>query len=122
MRKILNRNSKDFYKYMGPIFGSREIQRITNDRFFDDEGKDWYLNIDDDEVTAVISVKNSDIKNVYLKNFDESVKLLKDIKANISKGIVPSAYESLFREAGYETDEHSTNYIKVGGGKDEQDK
>ena len=41
MIKSINNNNPDFYKYMGKIFGSRKVQRDTEDRFYDDNEKEW---------------------------------------------------------------------------------
>ena len=43
MVRILTRNDEDFYRLLGPVFGSRQIEKITRDRFYDDEGKIWYV-------------------------------------------------------------------------------
>ena len=39
----MSRKDPDFYSIMGPVFGSREIQRKTGDRFFDDDNKEWHV-------------------------------------------------------------------------------
>lgn len=65
--KITNKDP-DFYKIMGPVFGSRLIQRETGDRFYDDDNKDWYISLDNlNNVIAVVSVSNNVIKNIYSK-------------------------------------------------------
>ena len=38
----MNRSSAGFYEIMGPVFGSRAIERDTHDRFYDDADKEWY--------------------------------------------------------------------------------
>ena len=38
-----NRNEADFYRLLGPYFGSRRIEKETRDRFYDDPGKTWYV-------------------------------------------------------------------------------
>ena len=43
MVKVLKRGDADFYALLGPVFGSREIEKITRDRFYDDTGKIWYV-------------------------------------------------------------------------------
>lgn len=52
----IDRNNPDFYKVMGPVFGSRLIQRQTNDRFYDDPGKEWFIERSGDHIDYVISV------------------------------------------------------------------
>ena len=63
IKKMTNKDS-NFYKYMGEIFGSREIQRETSDRFYDDDGKEWFLYTELGVTLSVVSVKENVIKNV----------------------------------------------------------
>jgi len=62
--KITN-SDESFYKYMGKFFGSRLVQNQTNDRIYDDNGKEWYLYIEDERVASFVSISNNMIKNVY---------------------------------------------------------
>ena len=39
----LTRTDEDFYAVLGPVFGSRLIEKQTRDRFYDDAGKVWYV-------------------------------------------------------------------------------
>ena len=41
MIKKMTNSTPGFYELMGPIFGSRDIEKITGDRFFDDDDKIW---------------------------------------------------------------------------------
>lgn len=116
LKRMVNTN-KDFYKYMGKIFGSREVQRVTHDRFYDDAEKEWIMEIDHNIVSAVVSVKDSAIKNVYAEDPLCLIAILKEIHSNISTGTVPSAYTELYITAGYEIIEMRKNFIKIKGGK-----
>ena len=49
--KITNEHPK-FYQYMGKFFGSRTIERQINDRIYDDNGKVWYICIEDGKVMS----------------------------------------------------------------------
>ena len=40
--KLKNTDEK-FYQYMGKFFGSRLVERQTNDRIYDDASKVWYI-------------------------------------------------------------------------------
>lgn len=119
----MSRKDPDFYSIMGPVFGSREIQRKTGDRFFDDENKEWYVFMDSQGyVTTVISVSNNLIKNVYSSNMDELTLLLKEICPEIKSGIVPIAYTEIYKNAGYSVSESSKNFVEITGGySDESD-
>ena len=49
--KITNKDEK-FYQYMGKFFGSRLVERQTNDRIYDDNNKEWYIYIEEEKVMA----------------------------------------------------------------------
>lgn len=118
--KILKRDNKEFYKIMGPIFGSRDIERKTKDRFYDDEGKVWYIDIKKNKVQVVFSIKDGTIKNFYCDDNAKAAKMLGEVRNDIVSGIVPAIYEEVFASAKYQTSKHSTNFIKITGGKDDK--
>lgn len=107
-----------FYNLLGPIFGSRKIQRETSDRFFDDDEKEWYLEIGDDtEILAVISVSGETIKNVYSSSQNSLVKLLKNVYPFTESSIVPSVYLEAYKKSGYTVEDSGLKkFIKIKGG------
>ena len=117
----INRGNPDFYKIMGPIFGSRSIQRQTSDRFYDDLGKEWFIEISEKSIDYVISVKDGVIKNIYLENESAAVAALRAIYPDISSGIVPACYSEVYADAGYLVLEKSQNFVFINGGYHGQD-
>lgn len=117
MIKRITNTDKDFYKYMGNIFGSREVQRITSDRIYDDSGKEWVMKIQDNTITAVISLKDSVIKNVYTEDTDSLVEILKEIYLEVDIGIVTKAYQKEYISAGYKIVGEKKNFLTIKGGK-----
>lgn len=61
IKRMIN-TDKDFYKYMGSIFGSREVQRDTKDRFYNDDDKEWIIDIQNKTIISVISIKTIRLK------------------------------------------------------------
>lgn len=116
MIKRINNNQKDFYKYMGPIFGSRTVQRETSDRFYDDDEKEWILNIINKEIISVVSMKNNEIKNIYTKDPFSLIELLKMIYKEVKCGTVPIVYLEIYSGAGYILMEEYKNFVKIKGG------
>lgn len=113
----VSRKDPDFYSIMGPVFGSREIQRKTGDRFFDDDNKEWHVFTDlQGNVTTVISVSKNLIKNVYSSDTDCLLLLLKDIYPEIKSGIVPMVYAEIYKSAGYDVSKSSKNFVEIRGG------
>lgn len=115
IKKMTNKDS-NFYKYMGEIFGSREIQRETSDRFYDDDGKEWFLYMELGVTLSVVSVKENVIKNVYSCERNSLISILKQIYPDISSGIVPKIYENSYIDAGYTVSESNVNFVKIKGG------
>lgn len=117
----IDRNNSDFYKIMGPIFGSRTIQRQTNDRFYDDPGKEWFVEISDKSIDYVISIKDGIVKNIYIENGVKAVEILKAIYPDITSGIVPACYSGVYMDAGYSVSESSQKFVQIKGGYHGQD-
>lgn len=113
----MNNKQEKFYSYMGRMFGSRIVQRQTNDRIYDDSDKEWYLNIKDDRVLAFVSLSNNTIKNVYTIKDSYLTEILKKIKkeVKINESIVPNVYKNLYTKAGYSINNMNTlkNFISI---------
>ena len=93
--KITNQE-ENFYQYMGKIFGSRLIEKQTNDRIYDDDKKEWYLYLEEEKVKAFVSVSKNVMKNIYTTKEDYLEQILKKLKKE-SK-IVPSIVTNQYRE------------------------
>ena len=106
----LTRNDADFYLIMGPVFGSRAIEKATHDRFYDDPGKLWYVS----EQSAG-SVLNGVIRNFYAPDGVQALSLLRAMQADHKSltGVVPKAHEGAFTACGFTVWAHSKNFIEV---------
>ncbi len=100
--KITNEHPK-FYQYMGKFFGSRLIERQINDRIYDDNGKTWYIYVENEKVMAFISVNKNVIKNIYAMKEEYLEEILRKIKNEnvITYSIVPRCYKSLYEKCGF---------------------
>lgn len=121
----MNNQDKDFYKYMGPVFGSRKVESETNDRIYDDDKKIWYLyaNQKPKKVLSLVSVSTNVIKNVYTTDEKYLIELLKEVQQDISikSSVVPIVYKDIYKESGLTVTEINgyKNYISVRGDDDE---
>lgn len=116
MWKTTDRSKADFYGIMGPIFGSRKIQRLTTDRFYDDEGKTWhYGDGEGDDIGYVFSIKDSILKNAFIQDEQDALNCLMDIIMEISTGKIPVCYRSVFERAGFDIIDAGKNYMTVKG-------
>lgn len=109
----MNNKSENFYEYMGKFFGSRVVERQTNDRIYDDNNKQWYLYVDKDRVLAFVSINDRVIKNVYAIEEKYLEEILNEIlKENqITFSVVTNVYEDVYKKCGFKIEENK-NYKK----------
>lgn len=114
--KITNKH-KNFYQYMGRIFGSRLIQKQTNDRIYDDDDKIWYLYIEEKKVMAFVSINKNVIKNIYTTKEKYLEEILKRVKKEneITYSIVTNYYKDLYVKCGFEVSKNQDykNFVTI---------
>lgn len=112
----LTNKSKNFYAHLGKFFGSREVERITHDRIYDDDDKEWYIKFIRDKPVAFVSIKNNKIKNIYGYKDEDVLEILEKINKEliITDSIVTKYYKDLYIKAGFEIfNGTTTNFIKI---------
>lgn len=118
----ITNKSKNFYAHMGWVFGSREVERKTKDRFYDDDNKVWYLYYHKGVPDTFVSISSSVIKNVWGKQSNHLIEVLKSVRDKAGESKVPVVFKDEYFKAGYEVIENDDkNFIKIKGGYDEQD-
>lgn len=114
--KITNRDEK-FYQYMGKIFGSRLIEKQTNDRIYDDDSKEWYIYVEEEKVMAFVSVSKNMIKNVYTTKEKYLEEILEEIKKenNITYSIVTNYYKEIYEKCGFKVSQNQEykNFVTI---------
>ena len=116
---ILKMNNKcdNFYEYMGRFFGSRVVERQTNDRIYDDNNKQWYVCVEDDMVVAFVSICNNIIKNIYTIKDEYLEEILNEIKKEnqISNSIVTNVYTEIYKKCGFKINENQSykNFVSI---------
>lgn len=114
--KITNKEEK-FYQYMGKFFGSRLVERQTNDRIYDDNEKEWYIYLQEGKVMAFASIHKNVIKNIYTKKEEYLEEILNEIKkeADITYSIVTNSYEDIYARSGFKVDKNKTykNFVTI---------
>ena len=100
--KLTNKDEK-FYEYMGKFFGSRLVQRQTNDRIYDDPDKLWYIYKDGEKIVAFVSIQKNTIKNLYTTKQEYLEKQLERVKKEnkITTSIVTNTYKDLYERCGF---------------------
>lgn len=100
--KITNQD-KDFYSYMGKFFGSRIVEKCTNDRIYDDDNKEWYLYLEEDKVKAFVSISKNVMKNIYGAKDEYLEEILNYIKKEVVliDSIVTNCYTDIYEKCGF---------------------
>lgn len=114
--RMTNKDEK-FYQYMGKVFGSRLIEKQTNDRIYDDNDKEWYIYLEEEKVMAFISISQNKIKNIYTTKEKYLEELLKEIKNEkiITYSIVTNSYEKIYEKCGFTIHKDNTykNFVTI---------
>ncbi|WP_061564880.1 hypothetical protein [Heyndrickxia coagulans] len=120
----LTNKSKNFYAHVGKVFGSRKVEQVTGDRFYDDDDKVWYIYFrrGSGVPDTFVSVRQNKIKNVWTENSEHLVEVLKKVAKDwpIKESIVPAVFKKEYETAGFEFLENGyKNFIKIRGGQNE---
>ena len=114
--KITNKDEK-FYQYMGKFFGSRLVEKVTNDRIYDDSNKQWYIYLTDESVMAFVSISKNVIKNIYSKKPEYLEELLNYIKTDthVTYSIVTNCYEEVYQKCEFKVFKNETykNFVTI---------
>lgn len=122
MMKLTNKD-ENFYQYMGKFFGSRLVERQTNDRIYDDDNKEWYVYLEEEEVKAFVSVSKNVIKNVYTTKDEYLEEILGQIQKEmaIADSIVTNCYVEIYEKCGFEVKSQAyKNFVTISSSKKEK--
>lgn len=114
--KMTNKD-ENFYQYMGKFFGSRLIEKQTNDRIYDDDSKQWYIFLEEGKVMAFVSINNNVIKNIYTTKEKYLEEILKKIRKEneITYSIVTNYYKEIYEKSGFRVSKNQDykNFITI---------
>lgn len=117
--KHLSRNAHDFYRIMGPVFGSRAISKEIGIHVYDDPDKQWAIAIHDGCVVGFASVRGSVITDCYVMPKFRLKGIFSKILAFILKNSIGStanctdASLPAFLKVGFEIVSKTKNFTKV---------
>jgi len=114
--KMTNKDEK-FYQYMGKFFGSRLVEKQTNDRIYDDDSKEWYIYIEQGKVMAFVSILKNVIKNLYTTKDKYLEEILIQIQKEntITYSIVSNQYREIYKKSGFKIGENQDykNFVTI---------
>lgn len=118
----ITNKSKNFYAHLGKVFGSREVENKTGDRFYDDDNKVWYIYYDKGSPAAFVSVVVGVIKNVWSEDLKMLESTLKEVnkKEKITESVVPIIFKETYEKSGYKVLGNGyKNFIRIRGVRNE---
>ena len=114
--KLTNKD-ESFYQHMGKFFGSRLVEKQINDRIYDDDKKEWYVYIENDNVIAFVSIQNKVLKNIYCYKEECLVELLNEVskKEQIDTSILTNKYIDVYKKSGFDVvdNEIYKNFVMI---------
>lgn len=114
--KLTNKD-ENFYQYMGKFFGSRLVQKQTNDRIYDDDNKTWYIYLDEGQAKAFVSINKNVLKNIYTTKEKYLEDILKQIQNEnkITYSIVTNNYIETYQKCGFKISLDNTykNFVTI---------
>lgn len=107
----LERGDERFYDYLGPVFGSRIVEKDTGDRFYDDIGKVWYVL----PGRGAASVRQGVLRNFWAVDQETADSLAAAIRADNLRlgGVAPRRYAQSFVKCGFTVQGYRKNFIEV---------
>lgn len=107
----LNRASAGFYDIMGPIFGSRIVERATRDRFYDDPDKLWYCLPGE----GAASLRRGSVRNFWASSEGAARRLIEALMEDNARieGVIPIPYAQEFERAGFDVRPYRVNFVEV---------
>ncbi|MFB7302639.1 hypothetical protein [Heyndrickxia sporothermodurans] len=98
------------------------MQRITGDRFYDDDDKKWYIYYDKGNPMSFVGVLNGVIKNVWGEDKGCLIEVLKEVnkKESIQESVVPVVFQKEYEVAGFDIIGNGyKNFIRIRGAENE---
>lgn len=117
--KPLPRNDPEFYRLMGPFFGSRSVAAEIGIHVYDDESKQWAIAMRGSVVVGFASVRGPVITDCYVVPGSRNQGIFAEILAFIlehsqgSSANCTSASLPAFLKAGFQVVSKTKNFTKV---------
>lgn len=116
----LSRDDKDFYRLMGPFFGSRTVAKEIGIHIYDDESKEWFAAFIGPAMIGFASLNGSVISDCYVKPdyrrsgyFRKILQRIMLVPGVRFRASCTAASVNCFISEGFHSISYSRNFVKV---------
>lgn len=117
--KRISRDDHDFYRLMGPFFGSRKVAAEVGIHIYDDTGKIWIVATLSHDIVGILSLRHKTISDCYVlpahRGAGIFTQMLSHCLANYGGFNATCTASSLpaFLAAGFEVVSTTKNFTRV---------
>lgn len=115
---LITQQTPDFYRLMGPLFGSRSIAKEVGINLYDDNDKQWFVLIFLDAIVGCASVRGCVVSDCYVlpdyRNKGILTLLLSEILKATKTGLRATCTGksvSVFKRCGFYEKKRTKNFI-----------
>jgi len=118
--RVMSNDNPAFYRLLGPLMGSRKVEKEVGIRMYDDADKFWYTAWSEDVFVGVASVRGRVVSDCYVKPQHRSMGALTAILGSIVsdhpcglKAVCTSMSRGVFERAGFNQVAKTKNFYKM---------
>lgn len=118
--RTMSNDSQGFYQLLGPLMGSRAVEKEVGIRLYDDSDKEWYLAFIDDALAGVASVRGNVVSDCYVKpqyrDKGAMTRMLQSIMKNhhgALRATCTGMSVGIFERAGFILKSRTKNFYKM---------
>ena len=116
----LSRENKDFYRLMGPYFGSRSVASEVGIHIYDDEDKEWFSAYHGGLLIGFASLRGNVVSDCYVREFWRGCGVFSKLLARIMlakpfdlKANCTPASLGTFLALGFQVKSKTKNFTRV---------
>ena len=115
----LERGDPDFYRLMGPFFGSRKVAAEVGIHIYDDSDKIWVVGALSHDIVAILSLRGKTISDCYVAPEHRGAGIFKQLLSRCladyggSLATCTAASLPAFLAAGFEIVSSTKNFTRV---------
>lgn len=117
--ELLSRDDPDFYRLMGPFFGSRKVAAEVGIHIYDDPDKIWIVALLYRDIVGILSLRGKTVSDCYVLPGHRGAGIFKQLLSRCladyggSLAICTAASLPAFLAAGFEIVSSTKNFTRV---------